>query len=138
MQESNLDPQKLDAIRTNLESGLKLLAANHGEWDRSDPTETIDVLCEGIADGTVFMLEAAAILIDCLEKATDWKLVSLEGESFSGAAVVSPDGAYATYPELVVAKAFRNPQASTLKQYFNMIEGGSLPQSSPGSYTVLI
>ncbi len=137
MQEMELDPQKLEQVRQNLESGMKLLAANYPEWDRNDPTETMKVLSKGIADGTVFMLEAAAVLIDCLLKATDWKLVSLAGENFTGMAMVSPDGAYATYPELVAAKALRNPQESTLNLYFNMIKGGSLPPSQPGRYTVL-
>jgi len=137
MKENNLDEEKLDQIRKDLESGMKLLAANHPDWDRNDPSETMDLLCEGIADGTVFMLEAAAILIDCLERATDWKLVSLAGERSSGAAVVSPDGAYAIYPELVVARAFRNPGGSSLKDHFDMIKGESLPPSSPGGYAVL-
>jgi len=137
MEERSLDTQKLEQMKSNLASGLKLLAGNHPDWDQSDPTETIDVLCEGIADGTVFMLEAVAILVDCLVRATDWKLVSLVSEKFTGAAVVSPDGGYATYPELVVAKALRTPEESTLKIYFNMIKGGSLPPSSPGSYAIL-
>ena len=81
--------------------------------------------------------EAAAVLADCLIKAAGWKMVSLAGESFTGTAVVSVDGAYATYPELVAGKASRNPGSNSLLLYFNMINEGTLPPSSPGRYTVL-
>ena len=137
MKEKSLDPQKLDQMKSNLESGMKILSSNYSDFDNESPAETMETLSRGIADGTVFMLEAAAVLTDCLQRATDWKLVSLVGEKFTGMAVVSPDGAYALYPELVVAKALRKPREHILKQYFKMINGGSLPPSEPGRYTVL-
>ena len=137
MRERTLDPQKLDQLQSNLESGIKLLQSANPGWNRSDPAETIELLQEGIRAGTVFMLEAAALLADCLAKATDWKLVSLEGKSFTGLALVSPDGAYAIYPELVAAKAARNPEEGSLKAHFDTIKCGSLPPSEPGTYTQL-
>lgn len=137
MQEAALSQQAMDQMAANLVSARKLMSANHPDWDQNDAAKTVQLMKEEIEKGTIFMPEAAAMLISCLQKVTDWKLVSLQGKTFTGTALVSPDGAYATYPELVAGKAFRSPEDNTLGLFFNMVKGGELPPSEPGKYTIL-
>lgn len=137
MQERQLTEEQRTSIQTNLKAGMRILAGKHGDSDPADTGKTMEMLLEEIAAESIFLLEAASVLMDCLERAVGWKPVTLIGEKFSGTAMVSPDGAYSTYPELVIGKAMRNPGDSNLMSYFNMIRNGPLPPSSPGRYTVI-
>jgi len=137
MQETALTDMQKDQLRMNLESGMRIIKGKHPELDVNDRQKVLEFLTEEIAVDSIFLPEAAAVLADCLAKTTGWKMISLVGENFSGTAVVSVDGAYATYPELVVGKAYRNPDGNALLLCFKMINNGSLPPSSPGRYTVL-
>jgi hypothetical protein len=137
MRERQLTDDELSEIQANLESGMRILSGKHGDLDPGDPGKTMSYLLEEISSDSIFLPEAVAVLMDCLERAVDWKPVVLEGERFSGKAMVSPDGSYATYPELVIGKAMRNPEESNLLLFFNMIEAGSLPPSSVDRYTIL-
>lgn len=137
MQEIALTDKQKEQLRMNLESGMRIIKGKHPELDVNDRHKVLEFLLEEMAVDSIFLPEAAAVLTDCLVKATGWKIISLVGESFGGTAVVSLDGAYATYPELVVGKASRNTGGNTLLHYFNMIIDGSLPPSSAGRYTVL-
>lgn len=137
MQEKQLTEEQRTSIQTNLKAGMRILTGKHGDSLPADTGKTMEMLLEEIAAGSIFLPEAASVLMDCLERAVGWKPVTLIGEKFTGTAMVSPDGAYCTYPELVIGKAMRNPAGSNLLSYFNMINNEQLPPSSPGSYTVI-
>ena len=137
MQERPLDGQKQEQNRWNLESGMKLLKGNNPGLDTGDVSAVVDALCRGVEDESVFMLEAAAIFIDCILKTTDWKVVTLAGEKLTAMALVSPDGAYCLYPELVAGKASRDPGGNLFRTIYDHITRGTLPPSNEGTYTVI-
>ena len=137
MQERPLTDQQKEQIRMNLESGMKLIRSKHPDLDVNDTGKIVRYLSLEMASDAIFLPEAAAVLSHCIENAAGWKTVTLSGDRFTGTAVVSPDGAYAAYPELVAGKASRDPENHSLLSFFHMIKSGSLPPSSPGGYTVL-
>ncbi len=113
MQEKQLTEEQRASIQTNLKAGMRILTGKHGDSLPADTGKTMEMLLEEIAEGSIFLPEAASVLMDCLKRAVGWKPVTLIGEKFTGTAMVSPGGAYCTYPELVIGKAMRNPQTVT-------------------------
>ena len=91
MQERQLTDEERAEIRRNLESGMKVLSSEQEDLDPKDTDRIMKVLMDAISSESIFLPEAASILMDCLEKAAGWKPVLLRGERFSGKAVFQHD-----------------------------------------------
>jgi hypothetical protein len=80
-------------------------------------------------------LQLAVLWSHQLVRALGWRWANIRQASGEVLGVVSPDLAVAAYPHAIITAALDKKRTNTTLLLFNMLVGGVLPPSSPGSYT---